>query len=78
MCNIREHAVLTDNLGIEFRRQPWDDFMPANDLAWVGFSVKPIGRCLCSRLARADACGNTINRQQWSDLPDHRCRRQTN
>ena len=43
MCNIHEHAVLTDVLvpnGSSFIGKHGDDFMPTNDLAWVGFSVE--------------------------------------
>ena len=43
MCNIHEHAVLTDIMepnGSSFIGKHGDDFMPTNDLAWVGFSVE--------------------------------------
>ena len=43
MCNIHEHAVLIDYMvpkGSSFIGKHGDDFLLANDLAWVGFSVE--------------------------------------
>ena len=41
MCNIHEHAVRRLHAqGVELYRQAWADFVHANDLAWVGFSVE--------------------------------------
>ncbi|MEC7565918.1 MAG: PVC-type heme-binding CxxCH protein [Planctomycetota bacterium] len=66
MCNIHEHAVLTDVLipnGSSFIGQHGDDFMPTNDLAWVGFSVEigPEGGVYILDWHDTDVCGNTIN-----------------
>ena len=43
MCNIHQHEVLTDVMtrsGSSFIGSHGNDFMPINDLAWVGFSVE--------------------------------------
>jgi putative membrane-bound dehydrogenase-like protein len=66
MCNIHEHAVLTDVLipnGSSFIGKHGDDFMPTNDLAWVGFSVEigPEGGVYILDWHDTDVCGNTIN-----------------
>ncbi|MGI9474955.1 MAG: PVC-type heme-binding CxxCH protein [Rubripirellula sp.] len=66
MCNIHEHAVLTDVLepsGSSFIGRHGDDFMPTNDLAWVGFSVEigPEGGVYILDWHDTDVCGNTIN-----------------
>ncbi len=66
MCNIHEHAVLTDILtpkGSSFVGSHGDDFMPTNDLAWVGFSVEtgPEGGVYVLDWHDTDVCGNTIN-----------------
>ena len=66
MCNIHEHAVLTDILepkGSSFVGKHGDDFMPTNDLAWVGFSVEigPEGGVYILDWHDTDVCGNTIN-----------------
>ena len=66
MCNIHEHAVLTDILtpkGSSFIGSHGDDFMPTNDLAWVGFSVEtgPEGGVYILDWHDTDVCGNTIN-----------------
>lgn len=66
MCNIHEHAVLTDILepnGSSFIGKHGDDFMPTNDLAWVGFSVEigPEGGVYILDWHDTDVCGNTIN-----------------
>ncbi len=66
MCNIHEHAVLTDVMepkGSSFIGKHGDDFMPTNDLAWVGFSVEigPDGGVYILDWHDTDVCGNTIN-----------------
>ncbi len=66
MCNIHEHAVLTDVMepnGSSFIGKHGDDFMPTNDLAWVGFSVEigPEGGVYILDWHDTDVCGNIIN-----------------
>ncbi len=66
MCNIHEHAVLTDVLepnGSSFIGKHGDDFMPTNDLAWVGFSVEigPDGGVYILDWHDTDVCGNVVN-----------------
>lgn len=66
MCNIHEHAVLTDVLvpnGSGFIGKHGDDFMPVNDLAWVGFSVEtgPEGGVYVLDWHDTDVCGNAVN-----------------
>lgn len=66
MCNIHEHAVLTDYMeknGSSFIGRHGDDFMPTNDLAWVGFSVEigPEGGVYILDWHDTDVCGNAIN-----------------
>ena len=66
MCNIHEHAVLTDVLeprGSSFVGKHGDDFMPTNDLAWVGFSVEigPEGGVYILDWHDTDVCGNKVN-----------------
>lgn len=66
MCNIHEHSVLTDVLvpnGSSFIGQHGDDFMPTNDLAWVGFSIEigPEGGVYILDWHDTDVCGNAIN-----------------
>lgn len=66
MCNIHEHAVLTDVLepnGSSFIGRHGDDFMPTNDMAWVGFSVEigPDGGVYILDWHDTDVCGNAIN-----------------
>lgn len=66
MCNIHEHAVLTDILepkGSSFVGKHGDDFMPTNDLAWVGFSIEigPEGGVYILDWHDTDVCGNAIN-----------------
>lgn len=66
MCNIHEHAVLTDVMvpkGSSFIGKHGDDFMPTNDLAWVGFSVEigPEGGVYILDWHDTDVCGNTVN-----------------
>lgn len=65
MCNIHEHAVLTDIMepsGSSFIGKHGDDFMPTNDLAWVGFSVEigPEGGVYLLDWHDQDICGNAI------------------
>jgi len=66
MCNIHEHAVLTDIMerkGSSFVGKHGDDFMPTNDLAWVGFSVEigPEGGVYVLDWHDTDVCGNAVN-----------------
>ncbi|MDA8743438.1 hypothetical protein N9N28_02285 [Rubripirellula amarantea] len=66
MCNIHEHAVLTDVMvpkGSSFIGKHGDDFLPTNDLAWVGFSVEigPEGGVYILDWHDTDVCGNAIN-----------------
>lgn len=66
MCNIHEHAVLTDYMvknGSSFTGKHGSDFMPTNDMAWVGFSVEigPEGGVYILDWHDTDVCGNTIN-----------------
>lgn len=66
MCNIHEHSVLTDIMvpsGSSFIGRHGDDFLPANDLAWVGFSVEigPEGGVYILDWHDTDICGNAIN-----------------
>lgn len=65
MCNIHEHAVLTDVMvpkGSSYIGKHGDDFMPTNDLAWVGFSVEigPEGGVYILDWHDQDICGNAI------------------
>lgn len=65
MCNIHEHAVLTDVMvpnGSSFIGRHGDDFMPTNDRAWVGFSVEigPEGGVYILDWHDQDVCGNAI------------------
>lgn len=66
MCNIHEHAVLTDVMvpkGSSYIGQHGEDFMPTNDLAWVGFSVEigPDGGVYILDWHDTDICGNSVN-----------------
>jgi len=65
MCNIHEHAVLTDIMvpsGSSFIGKHGNDFMPTNDLAWVGFSVEigPEGGVYLLDWHDQDVCGNAV------------------
>lgn len=65
MCNIHEHAVLTDVMktnGSSYIGSHGDDFMPTNDLAWVGFSVEigPEGGVYLLDWHDQDICGNAV------------------
>ncbi len=66
MCNIHEHCVLTDYMvpnGSSYIGKHGSDFMPTNDLAWVGFSVEigPDGGVYILDWHDTDVCGNAIN-----------------
>jgi putative membrane-bound dehydrogenase-like protein len=66
MCNIHEHAVLSDYMvpnGSSFVGKHGADFMPTNDLAWVGFSIElgPEGGVYILDWHDTDVCGNAIN-----------------
>jgi putative membrane-bound dehydrogenase-like protein len=66
MCNIHEHAVLTDVMvpkGSGFIGKHGQDFMPTHDLAWVGFSVEvgPDGGVYILDWHDTDICGNAVN-----------------
>jgi len=66
MCNIHQHMVLTDIMvpnGSSFIGKHGDDFLPTNDLAWVGFSVEigPEGGVYIMDWHDTDICGNAIN-----------------
>ncbi len=66
MCNIHEHALLTDYMvpnGSSFIGKHGDDFMPTNDMAWVGFSIEigPEGGVYILDWHDTDVCGNSIN-----------------
>ena len=65
MCNIHEHAVLIDYMvpkGSSFIGKHGDDFLPTNDLAWVGFSVDtgPDGGIYILDWHDQNICGNEI------------------
>ena len=65
MCNIHEHAILTDEMvpkGSSFIGQHGDDFLPTNDMAWVGFSVEmgPDGGVYILDWHDQDVCGNSV------------------
>lgn len=66
MCNIHEHCVLTDYMvpnKSSYIGKHGFDFMPTNDLAWVGFSVEigPDGGVYILDWHDTDICGNAIN-----------------
>ncbi|MFT5192052.1 MAG: putative membrane-bound dehydrogenase-like protein [Verrucomicrobiales bacterium] len=66
MCNIHEHTVLTDVMvpnGSSYIGKHGSDFMPTNDLAWVGFSIEigPDGGVYILDWHDTDVCGNAIN-----------------
>ena len=66
MCNIHEHAVLVDYMepnGSSYIGRHGSDFMPTNDLAWVGFSMEigPDGGVYILDWHDTDICGNAIN-----------------
>ena len=66
MCNIHEHAVLTDIMvpdGSSYIGTDGENFLPSNDLAWVGFSVEigPEGGVYILDWHDTDICGNKVN-----------------
>ncbi|MCC6288207.1 MAG: PmoA family protein [Chitinophagaceae bacterium] len=65
MCNIHEHAVLSDVLekkGSGFVAHHGEDFMLANNGQWVGFSMEvgPDGGIYALDWHDADICGQTV------------------
>lgn len=65
MCNIHEHAVLSDVLerkGSGFVAHHGEDFMSANNGQWVGFSMEigPDGGIYALDWHDADICGKTV------------------
>ena len=65
MCNIHEHSVLIDYMvpkGSSFIGKHGGDFMPTNDLAWVGFSVEtgPDGGVYILDWHDQNICGNVV------------------
>ena len=65
MCNIHQHSVLTDYMvpkGSSFIGKHGEDFLPANDLAWVGFSVEtgPEGAVYILDWHDQNICGNEV------------------
>ena len=66
MCNIHQHEVLVDFMerkGSGYVGRHGSDFLPVNDLAWVGFSVEigPDGGVYILDWHDTDVCGNAIN-----------------
>lgn len=66
MCNIHQHTVLTDIMepkGSSYIGRHGEDFLPTNDLAWVGFSVEigPEGGVYILDWHDTDICGNSVN-----------------
>ncbi len=69
MCNIHEHAVLSDILqkkGSGFVAQHGEDFMMANNGQWVGFSMEvgPDGGLYALDWHDADICGQTVRNSE--------------
>jgi putative membrane-bound dehydrogenase-like protein len=65
MCNIHQHSVLTDVMvpkGSSYVGKHGEDFMPTNDLAWVGFSVEigPEGGVYILDWHDQNICGNVV------------------
>jgi putative membrane-bound dehydrogenase-like protein len=65
MCNIHQHQVLTDVMerkGSGFVGKHGDDFLSANDLQWVGFSVEigPEGGVYILDWHDQDICGKIV------------------
>jgi putative membrane-bound dehydrogenase-like protein len=65
MNNIHQHEVLTDIMvpnGSGYIGKHGDEFLPANDLAWVGFSLEigPEGGVYILDWHDQDICGNAI------------------
>ncbi|TVQ03316.1 MAG: dehydrogenase [Balneolaceae bacterium] len=68
MANIHEHAVLSDILerdGSSFRASHGDDFLLANNAAWVGFSTEigPDGGLYILDWHDRDICGTAVLNQ---------------
>ncbi len=66
MANIHEHAVLSDNLtrqGSGFVASHGEDFMLANNAAWIGFSMEvgPAGDMYVLDWHDGDICGNDVH-----------------
>ena len=66
MCNIHQHEVLIDFMernGSGYIGRHGSDFLPINDLAWVGFSIEigPDGGVYILDWHDTDICGNAIN-----------------
>lgn len=69
MCNIHEHAVLSDILnrqGSGFVGSHGDDFVMANNGQWVGFSMEvgPDGGLYALDWHDADICGQTVRNSE--------------
>ncbi|MFT3747490.1 MAG: PmoA family protein [Agriterribacter sp.] len=69
MCNIHEHAVLSDILekkGSGFVAHHGEDFMMANNGQWVGFSMEvgPDGGIYALDWHDADICGQTVKNSE--------------
>ena len=69
MCNIHEHAVLSDVLekkGSGFVAHHGEDFMMANNGQWVGFSMEigPDGGLYALDWHDADICGKTVKNSE--------------
>jgi len=65
MCNIHEHAVLSDILerkGSGFVAKHGEDFMLANNAQWIGFSLElgPAGNLYALDWHDGDICGNSL------------------
>ncbi len=65
MCNIHQHQILTDIMkpkGSGYVGTHGEDFLSANDLAWVGFSVEvgPEGAVYILDWHDQDICGNSV------------------
>lgn len=77
MCNIHEHAVLTDVMepqDYSFIGKYGDDFMPTNDLAWIGFRVEAglDGGDYLLVWHDQDICGNAF---QFPNIVPRKCAR---
>jgi len=69
MCNIHEHAVLSDileNKGSGFVAHHGDDFIKANNARWIGFSMElgPAGNLYVLDWHDGDICGKSILDQE--------------
>ena len=69
MCNIHEHAVLSDileNKGSGFVAHHGDDFIKANNARWIGFSMElgPGGNLYVLDWHDGDICGKSILDQE--------------